>query len=197
MKTLDILVKAIDNFGDFGFALDLSEAILFENPDTEIRFFGDNVELFSLLTQGKISQKIVYHPLENYTKSPPSDTVILCFDMKMDMDFFLEQTKKIRIFILSYLRFDDGVGSMNGTHYEIGNVSVTHLVPSPREDGAGIIFRKDIQARINKLKGESPQNTPGEARRMFFSEIGREIPSEIIDTYWVSVFCYENGRKIV
>lgn len=109
------------------------------------------------------------------------------------MDFFMEQSYKIQIFILSYLRFDDKVASMNGTSYSLDNITITHLVPSPREDGGGIVVRRDLQDRVSELvKLGLP-----EARKKFFSEIGREIPPELLDSPWISVFCYPEGRKVI
>lgn len=164
-----------------------------KNPDISIRFFGDDEKLFQLLTQGKIRENILYFPLENYTKNPPSETVILCFDMKADMDFFLEQSYKIHIFILTYLRFDSMVGSMNETEYSMLNVTVTHLVPSPRDDGAGIIIRDDIASKIATFANSQIPD----ARKEFFTSQNRTIPEEILSLEWNSVFCYPDGKEVI
>ncbi len=132
-KTLDFLVTVIDNFGDTGFALDLAESVLSERPDWNVRFFSDDRGLFDRLTDGRTHTKVSYFELSEYENSEPSASVISFFDRRLPEARFAKFPHPKKILQLSYLRFDPGVPSMNGTRYRLGNDEVVHLVPSPLE----------------------------------------------------------------
>lgn len=138
-KNLDFLVTAVDNFGDTGFALDLAESVLFERPDWNVRFFSDDRALFDRLTDGRPHPKVSYFELSTYENAEPSASVISFFDRKLPAAHFEKFPHPKKILQLSYLRFDPGVASMNGTRYRLGNDEVVHLVPSPLEGGAGVV----------------------------------------------------------
>lgn len=138
-RTLDFLVEAIDNFGDVGFALDLGESLLFLRPKWEIRFFCDNREVFDRLTNKRPHPRIVYWNLIEYKNVNPSETVVSFFDRKLPQIPFFTQAGNRKILQLSYLRFDSGITSLNGTRYRIEGGEVVHLVPSPIVGGAGIV----------------------------------------------------------
>lgn len=130
-KTLDFLVTCVDNFGDIGFALDLGESLLSFRPEWKIRFFCDNREVFDQLCQGRIHPNIFYYELSEYENSPPSKEIFSFFDRKLPQEHFEKFAYSKKILQFSCLRFDSGVGSMNGTRYTIGNNEFLHLVPSP------------------------------------------------------------------
>lgn len=132
-KNLDFLVTAVDNFGDTGFALDLAESVLSARPDWNVRFFSDDRGLFDRLTAGRPHPNVPYFELSEYGNFEPSASVISFFDRKLPEARFAEFPHPKKILQLSYLRFDPGVASMNGTRYRIGNDEVVHLVPSPLE----------------------------------------------------------------
>ena len=132
-KTLDFLVTAVDNFGDTGFALDLAESVLHARPDWNVRFFSDDRALFDRLTSGRPHSKVSYFELSGYENAAPSASVISFFDRKLPEGHFAKFPHTKKILQLSYLRFDPGVASMNGTRYRFGNDEVVHLVPSPLE----------------------------------------------------------------
>ncbi len=141
-KTLDFLVTAVDNFGDTGFALDLAESVLSERPDWNVRFFSDDRALFDRLSAGRPHPRVAYFELSDYETFEPSASVVSFFDRKLPEGHFAKFPFPKNILQLSYLRFDPGVGSLNGTRYRIGNDEVVHLVPSPLPGGAGIVVGK-------------------------------------------------------
>lgn len=132
-KTLDFLVTAVDNFGDTGFALDLAESVLYARPDWRVRFFSDDRALFDLLTAGHKHSEVSYFDLSEYENAEPTKYVVSFFDRKLPEAHFAKFPHSKKILQLSYLRFDAGVASMNGTRYRLGEDEVVHLVPSPLE----------------------------------------------------------------
>jgi hypothetical protein len=128
-RTVDFLVTAIDNFGDVGFALDLGESLLFWRPEWRIRFFCDDRKVFDRLTAGKPHPRMEYRNLGEYRDVPPSSRAVSFFDLAPPKtDWHVEKLLRI-----SYLRFDSGVASMNGTRYRTERGETVHLVPSPLE----------------------------------------------------------------
>lgn len=128
-RTVDFLVTAIDNFGDVGFALDLGESLLFRRPEWRIRFFCDDRKVFDRLTADKPHPKMEYRDLEEHCGADPSGWIVSFFDFDPP-DGNAGYEKLLRI---SYLRFDSGVASMNGTRYRTERGETVHLVPSPLE----------------------------------------------------------------
>lgn len=128
-RTVDFLVRAIDNFGDVGFALDLGESLLFLRPEWRVRFFCDDRGVFDRLTLGMPHPKMEYRNLGEYRNFQPSSAVISFFDfIPPETEGHIEKLLRI-----SYLRFDAGVSSMNATRYRAERSEVVHLVPSPVE----------------------------------------------------------------
>jgi len=76
MKSIDFLVKVIDNWGDLAFAYRLA---LYLQEKYQIRFFCDDVHLFEQFYE-KNGGNMKIFPLERFESLIPSETVCNFFD---------------------------------------------------------------------------------------------------------------------
>lgn len=203
-KNLDFLVTAVDNFGDTGFALDLAESVLSERPDWNVRLFSDDRVLFDRLTAGRPHSKVSYFELSTYENAEPSAAVISFFDRKLPEAHFEKFPHSKKILQLSYLRFDPGVESMNGTRYRFGNDEVVHLVPSPLEGGAGVVVGRKADVGMGGPLASDEVPPPGvrnfsepHGASLFLQKISKSgIGTRDLepDTLLASAFCYPPTR---
>jgi|GEM_PF-1347623 len=126
MKTVDFLVKIIDNWGDLAFAYRLA---LQMQRKRNIRFFCDDIQLFEQF-HTKNGGNMEIFSLDTYTWKIPSKRICNFFDAEIPFSHLHAQDFPIHLINFSYFLMHDGVASLHGNMYASKNVTVTHFIPS-------------------------------------------------------------------
>lgn len=172
-------MPVIDNFGDMGFALSLAVSLLEKRPDLHIRFFSENRELFKKMLGENALENLGYFELSEWKNMEHSEIRLNFFGYKIREEDAAYGNPK-RVLNFDYLQFhrdrgaaDPGIASIHGVRYSVGSMDVTHIVPSPLAEGAGVVVPRETEAldRIGFLESHG-------------------LPSELAARKWCSVFTY-------
>jgi len=171
MKSIDFLVKIIDNWGDLAFAYRLA---LQMQTERKIRFFCDDWHLFEQFYEKNGGSMEIY-TLEAYASMIPSERICNFFDAPIPFSHLHTHDFPITLVNFSYFLMHDGVKSLHENTYESKNITVTHYIPSLLSEWWGILPNTTSKNTLSKKQ---------------FSEKYFPHCSDSIEKKWVSVFCY-------
>lgn len=193
---IDFYVSVIDNYGDMWFALNLADTLYFYDKNLEIRFFTDDIKLFTKMSKWLSANFIKVYELKDIKNFKPNTYIFNFFDRKLDSDFLTQFDYSINVITFSYFLLHTSTSlyspSIEHLHqktytlWKTWNISVKYFIPSLLPNTGGVIINPKTEAkRLNKEKDIE------ELRKDFLKDYNIEFSSEILKKHWISLFIYD------